>query len=623
MTNDDSGGLPPVSFTCGSDGDGDTDGCVTAWNGAAADATGRENLGSVRFDDLLAADDPAGLVDAARRNGDATASAAFADAPGVQYDFHATRLVDGTVSIHATAASTTDAPEESWVDRVTDAFFAVDRSWRLTYVNEEAREVLASAMGTNYSREEMLGRHLWTAVPDAVGSTFYEQYHEAMASQEPASFEEYYEGLDAYLDVRAFPSDTGLSVYFRDVTERRERLDTLEERERVLRQLYQVTSDGDRSFEDCVETLLAVGCDFLDLDYGTLSRISDGDYEFEHVHAPADAAVNAGDVVPAETTSCEHAAATEQTLVLADIEQDAPELAARSGNADWGVSSYLGAPVLVEGEVYGTFCFYDMAAQEEPFTDWEVTVVDLMAQWIANELTDRRIRDRLQGQNDRLEDFASIVSHDLRNPLNVLDGSLELAAESGDPADFERCQRAVDRMESLVEDLLSLARSGDAVSNPEPVDLATAAEAAWRTVENDGATLHVSVSRQLSADRSRLQQLLSNLFRNAIEHGSTAPDSSTDIDDGDASERGPVVTVSIGSTEDGFYVADDGPGIPESDHEDVFDHGFSTSADGTGYGLSIVAAVADAHGWAVTVTDSDDGGARFEFASVEAAATEA
>jgi len=628
MTDDDSGppgdadsDVPPVSLTCGSDDSDDTDGHVTAWNAAAAAATDREHLAGVRFDDLLVAEEPTGLVDAARRNGDATVEAAFANAPGVQYDFHATRLVDGTVSIHGAATTPPDTLEESWVDRVTDAFFAVDDDWRLTYVNEEAREILASAMGTDYSRQEALGRHLWTAIPDAVDTPFYDQYQEAMASQEPAFFEEYYEPLDAYLEVRAFPSASGLSVYFRDVTRRREHFETLEERERVLRRLYEVTSAGDRPFEDRVETLLEVGCEFLGVDYGTLSRISGDDYQFEYVHAPPDADLEPGDVVPVETTNCERAATTEETLVLANVQRDAPDLAGRAGGGDESISSYLGAPILVEGDVYGTFCFYDTAPREERFDDWEVTVVDLMGQWVANELTDRRIRDRLERQNEQLEDFASIVSHDLRNPLNVLDGSLDLAAESGDPEDFQRCRRAVDRMNALVEDLLALARTGDSVSESESVDLAAVARDAWETIENDGAALDVQTTRCVSADRSRLQQLLSNLFRNALEHGSASPDSQTRQNDGEGADGGrePVVTISVGDTDDGFYVADDGPGIPAEAHDDLFDHGFTTSSDGTGFGLSIVADVADAHGWTVTATDSAADGARFEFTGVEGA----
>jgi signal transduction histidine kinase len=79
------------------------------------------------------------------------------------------------------------------------------------------------------------------------------------------------------------------------------------------------------------------------------------------------------------------------------------------------------------------------------------------------------------------------------------------------------------------------------------------------------------------------------------------------------------VTVTVGELADcdGFYVADDGPGIPADERETVFESGYSTAADGTGFGLSIVEEIASAHGWAVRVTDSAEGGARFEVAGVD------
>jgi signal transduction histidine kinase len=69
-----------------------------------------------------------------------------------------------------------------------------------------------------------------------------------------------------------------------------------------------------------------------------------------------------------------------------------------------------------------------------------------------------------------------------------------------------------------------------------------------------------------------------------------------------------------------FYVADTGPGVPESEREDIFEAGYSTTGDGTGFGLRIVEQIADAHGWEITVTENEQGGARFEFTGVEFAA---
>jgi len=99
------------------------------------------------------------------------------------------------------------------------------------------------------------------------------------------------------------------------------------------------------------------------------------------------------------------------------------------------------------------------------------------------------------------------------------------------------------------------------------------------------------------ADPGRLKRLLQNLFRNAAEHG------------GDR--------VVVGDLSDGFYVADNGPGIPENRRDEVFESGHTTSESGTGFGLAIVERIAEAHGWEVTLTAGADGGARFEFTGVE------
>ena len=77
------------------------------------------------------------------------------------------------------------------------------------------------------------------------------------------------------------------------------------------------------------------------------------------------------------------------------------------------------------------------------------------------------------------------------------------------------------------------------------------------------------------------------------------------------------MTVTVGDLPDGFYIEDDGPGIPQADREEVFAAGYSTASAGTGFGLSIVNRVAQAHGWDVRVTDGSDGGARFEITGVD------
>jgi PAS domain S-box-containing protein len=226
----------------------------------------------------------------------------------------------------------------------------------------------------------------------------------------------------------------------------------------------------------------------------------------------------------------------------------------------------------------------------------------------ARDVTERRQRkQKVERQNERLKEFASVVSHDLRNPLNVAQGHLELAHETGDDTHFEKTGAALERMESLIEDLLKLARQGQDVSDTEQVDLEAVVRRAWSTVSTGDAILEVADGlTEIEADDGRLQELFENLFRNAVEHA------------------GDDVTVRVGPlgeatastrTRDGFYVEDDGPGIPEDERDRVFEHGHTTADDGSGLGLSIVSSIVDAHEWNVSVAESEDDGARFEIAT--------
>ncbi|WP_312621410.1 PAS domain S-box protein [Haloarcula sp. 1CSR25-25] len=211
-------------------------------------------------------------------------------------------------------------------------------------------------------------------------------------------------------------------------------------------------------------------------------------------------------------------------------------------------------------------------------------------------------RKELKRERNRLEEFASIVSHDLRNPLNVAQGRVELARKECENEHLDAITRAHERMGTLIDDLLTLARQGGEVTDTEAIDLATLTETCWGTVATTEATLTTDVTRTIYADKGRLKQLLENLMRNAIEHG------------------GEGVTVTVGEGDDGFYVEDTGPGIHEDTRETVFEIGYSTAEDGTGFGLHIVEQVADAHGWDICVTDGSESGARFEFTDVEFAA---
>jgi len=270
-----------------------------------------------------------------------------------------------------------------------------------------------------------------------------------------------------------------------------------------------------------------------------------------------------------------------------------------------------------------------------------------------------------------VDQVSSVLSHDLRNPLDVAKAHLQAARETGDPEHFESVSHAHDRMERIIRDVLTLTREDAVVDPSEQVSVELAATDAWQAVDTDRATLDLTGPLPTTtADPDRVRRLFENLFRNSVEQSSTSsrreaddsveqsstssrreaddsveqsstsnrPESSdvvergstgqrsnapTDSVERDSAAEGPLdrgderapesdVTITVGTLEDGFYVADDGPGIPPEEQEVVFEPGYSTRDGGTGLGLAIVDRIVAAHDWELRLTAAERGGVRFE-----------
>ena len=220
---------------------------------------------------------------------------------------------------------------------------------------------------------------------------------------------------------------------------------------------------------------------------------------------------------------------------------------------------------------------------------------------VTRNVTDRVERERqLRQQNDRLDEFASVISHDLRSPLNVAQGRAALLAEQVESKHLDPLLRSLDRIEAIVEDTLTLARQGNTISETEPISLTDLIGKCWATVDTGNATIEIIDEMTFQGDPERLRHVFENLFRNAVEHGESD------------------VTVRVGRHgEQGIYVEDDGSGIPADKRGEVLEPGHSSASGGTGFGLTIVKRIVEAHGWELSVTDGTDGGARFEITDIE------
>lgn len=199
---------------------------------------------------------------------------------------------------------------------------------------------------------------------------------------------------------------------------------------------------------------------------------------------------------------------------------------------------------------------------------------------------------------ERFETLASMLSHDLRNRLNVANGRLELAREEHDNEHLSELSGSLHKMEQLIKAFRTLTRQWPPIEESEPIRVGRLVTEAWSNLDAPDATLMIDIDQTIIAEETRLTELLEQLFRNAIHYG------------------GEGVTVTIGELEDGFFVEDDGPGLSE-EQQDVIEIGYSTSRTGDGLGLSIARAVAEAHGWSIDVTEGRAGGFRVELTDIE------
>ncbi|QZY00937.1 hybrid sensor histidine kinase/response regulator [Halobaculum rubrum] len=390
-----------------------------------------------------------------------------------------------------------------------------------------------------------------------------------------------------------------LANYLEAAFDRVAREKTLRERQDRLELLHEATQDliradsrqaiADRIVE-AAEGILGFSVTvvrFFDADSGELAPVAESDA--------------VADVIPERQPFTADSGSLNWASFEADEVRVYDDIEADTGAVDTGTG--LRSLMLLPLGTHGTVSVGETAPDAFDSTDeFLARILTTAAETALDEHErERRLResrDELRRQNERLEEFVSVVSHDLRNPLNVATGRLDLARGDCDSEHFDAVDRAHDRMEALIEDLLALAREDDTATDLAPIDPAATVRECWANVETGESELVVEADRPILADERRLRQLFENLVRNAVEHG------------------GDSVTVTVGDLDDGFFLEDDGVGIPASRRDSVFEAGYSTSDKGTGFGLRIVKQVVVAHGWEIRATEGTDGGARFEVTGV-------
>ncbi len=548
----------------------DTDLRLQRWNSRLSEVTGYDDdaLAAMTATELVPEDERETITDAVETalSGDrdtVEADLLTADGRRIPHEFTGASLTDDdgtTVGLVGIGRDLTERRQReqrvrALVEESNDVISVVDRDGRFQYQSPSVERVLG------YDPDETVGDTAWEYVHPDDRDAVRDVFEEWVATPNPRGTVEYRarhaDGSWRWMEANANnqfanPAVEGLVVNSRDVTDRRARDRALDAVTNQYQTLIENFPDGAVFLFDPDLRYVRAGGQGL-----SAVGLSPEDVVGEQPH----------DLFPEEVAD-ETVTHYRETLA-----------------GDGGTFEQS-----LDGEQY--------RIQTVPVRDDDGTVAYGIA--VSQNVTERVERRRaLARQNERLEEFAGIVSHDLRSPLSVAQGRIDLAREACESDHLDRAADAVDRSQALVDDLLTLAREDETVQEVESVPLADVAEQSWQTAATGTATLDVEATRTVRADRSRLRQLFENLYRNAVEHG------------------GEDVTVRVGETDGGFYVADTGPGIPEGDRDRVFDAGYSTADDGTGFGLRIVAQVVDAHGWTVDVGESERGGARIEITGVD------
>ncbi|MBA2285243.1 MAG: PAS domain-containing protein [Ktedonobacteraceae bacterium] len=505
------------------------------------------------------------------------------------------------------------------LESMTDAAFSLDKTWHITAANVQTEILWAK------KREEFLGRNLWDVFPEAIGSGFYQQYHKAMAEGIVTEIEEFYPPHDRWYEVHVLPSNAGLTVYFKDINERKKAQEALAQSEENLRLMANAmpqivwTARPDGEFDYCNQKWFEY--------VGTTFEQAQGRRWGPAFH-------------PAEVQAC-------RDMWACSVETgDSYEVEFRLKRAADGMYRWHLGRALPLRDAHGTISKWvgtytdidDQKRTEEALRISEARLQDQAKELVIRhelELTNTELRlqrDELTGLNLALEEanrireqFLSTMSHELRTPLASIIGFSQILL--GDTAkdtldqrqrgNLERILKNGQHLLSLINDVLDLTKieAGRMVVNYSLVDvrdlLTSLVEEMGPMAFGKNVVMRAEIEEGvdfLESNPLKLRQIVLNLLSNALkftEQGEVTV-SATRVRSPDQQEECLAIAVK-----------DSGIGIPLAIQKRIFeafyqaDGSYTRKIGGTGLGLSIVSQLTTLLGGTVTVASIPGQGSTF------------
>lgn len=500
------------------------------------------------------------------------------------------------------------------LESIGDAFYTLDHEWRFTYLNARCEPLMQR------KRAEMLGKNIWEEFPEAVGMTFYEQYHKAAAEQIFVIFDDFYPPLDTWFEVRVYPSPNGLSVYSHDITQRKKSEAALLERTRLAEMSAAVGQSVTRndSLEAMLNHCVAALVQHLDAAFARIWTLNTETNMLElkasrglytHLDGPHSR-------VPVGQFKIGLIAQEREPHLTNDVPHDP-----RVSDQDWakreGMVAFAGYPLMVEERIIGVVAIFARKPLGQATLQGMASAADSIALGIERKRSEaerehllareQSARQEAEKTSFLKDEFLSTVSHELRTPLTAILGWAHLLSTGNLDAGtvnsaLETIERNARAQVKLIDDLLDVSRimSGKLrldVHKIEPAEVIQAAVTAVRPAAYaKGIRLQVLLDPQagpISGDADRLQQVVWNLLTNAIKF---------------TPKQGRVqVRLERVNSHVEIVVSDSGQGIEPTFLPHVFDRfrqadqASTRAVSGLGLGLSIVRQLVELHGGTVQV----------------------
>jgi len=470
------------------------------------------------------------------------------------------------------------------LDRISDAIFAVDDAFRFTYVNEQALRLLDT------DREPLLGTPLWDSVPDIAGSTVQTTIEDAMETGKPQSIEWHVEEWDQWLHIHIYPDDSGLSILCSEITEQKRREQNLSRLHEATREMLAAHTPTEVAAVMCrtaVEILgLPIsGVHFYDEAADALVPVAQSEESREIIgEAPA---LDAGLAWESYNSG--------EARVANDL---------RTEDDVYDRATAFRSELFVPLDEFGVFIV--AATRPDAFTDMEITFAKLLGANATEALARVHNERRLEKQRDNLDLLTQMMSHDIRNDLQVVAAAADTLAERVDSDESELVEKINRATVEAVELTTSARELTQAMlrteTGPKPVSIDEPLRA---QIEELRATteLSITVADPLPTVSVMAGEMLDSVFRNILKNAVEHNDSET-----------PEVTVTVETGPETVVVriADNGPGVPDESKEEIFGRGQKgMSSHGTGIGLYLVRTLTDQYGGRAWVEDNDPSGAVF------------